>query len=171
MSHQHTTESILDAPLRLACSSTPALSSAEVVFGLLSHSLTLLADAGHNLRDVMGCSSPGARAISTAAVRPNALPTACAAPPSSPRSSMPFFFLSSVGAIAAEAIRRLREPAPVAGLTMIWVAAAGVVINGRHRLDVHRRSERRSQYSRRFPSYGGGRGRLRRRGRGGLHHS
>ena len=27
---------------------------AEVVFGLLSHSLSLLADAGHNLGDVMG---------------------------------------------------------------------------------------------------------------------
>jgi cobalt-zinc-cadmium efflux system protein len=38
--------------------------------------------------------------------------------------------LVSVGAIAWEAIRRLREPAPVAGLTIIWVAALGVVING-----------------------------------------
>ena len=36
----------------------------------------------------------------------------------------------SVGAIAWEAIRRLREPAAVAGLTIIWVAALGVVING-----------------------------------------
>ena len=102
----------------------------EVVFGLLSHSLTLLADAGHNLSDVMGLLiawgatslerrgptqrfTYGLRRTSVLAALANAI-----------------LLLVSVGAIALEAIRRLREPAPVAGLTMIWVAAAGVIING-----------------------------------------
>ena len=104
--------------------------AAEVVFGLLSDSLTLLADAGHNLSDVMGLliawgalslerRSPtkrftyGLRRTSVLAALANAI-----------------LLLVSVGAIAWEAIRRLREPAPVAGLTIIWVAALGVVING-----------------------------------------
>jgi cobalt-zinc-cadmium efflux system protein len=103
---------------------------AEVVFGLLSHSLSLLADAGHNLGDVMGLlmawaatglerRSPtqrftyGLRRTSVLAALFNAI-----------------LLLVSVGAIAWEAIRRMRDPAPVAGLTMIWVAAAGVIVNG-----------------------------------------
>lgn len=102
----------------------------EVVFGLLGDSLTLLADAGHNLSDVTGLlvawgalslqrRSPtkrftyGLRRTSVLAALANAI-----------------LLLVSVGAIAWEAIRRLREPAPVAGLTIIWVAALGVVING-----------------------------------------
>ncbi|MEO6992767.1 MAG: cation diffusion facilitator family transporter, partial [Lacunisphaera sp.] len=39
------------------------------------------------------------------------------------------FLLVSVGVIAWEAIARLREPAPVAAHTIIWVAAVGIVIN------------------------------------------
>ncbi len=103
---------------------------AEVVFGLLSHSLSLLADAGHNLSDVLGLlmawaatnlarRSPterftyGLRRTSVLAALFNAI-----------------LLLVSIGAIAWEAIRRIREPEPVLGLTMIWVAAAGVVVNG-----------------------------------------
>jgi cobalt-zinc-cadmium efflux system protein len=103
---------------------------AEVGFGLLSHSLTLLADAGHNLGDVMGLLiawaatnlerrsatkryTYGLRRTSVLAALFNAL-----------------LLLVGVGAIGWEAIRRLREPVPVAGLTIIWVAAAGVLVNG-----------------------------------------
>jgi cobalt-zinc-cadmium efflux system protein len=103
---------------------------AEVGFGLLSHSLTLLADAGHNLSDVLGLVvawaatnlqkrratqryTYGLRRSSVLAALFNAL-----------------LLLVSVGAIAWEAIRRLVHPEPVGGLTIIWVAAAGVVING-----------------------------------------
>jgi cobalt-zinc-cadmium efflux system protein len=103
---------------------------AEVIFGLLSHSLSLLADAGHNLGDVMGLlvawaasnlarRSPserftyGLRRTSVLAAFFNAI-----------------LLLVSIGAIAWEAIRRITQPEPVLGLTMIWVAAAGVVVNG-----------------------------------------
>ena len=103
---------------------------AEVVFGLISSSLTLLADAGHNLGDVMALLMAwaaanlerrratarytyGLRRTSVLAALFNAI-----------------LLLVSVGAIAAEAIRRIREPSPVGGLTMIWVAAAGVIVNG-----------------------------------------
>jgi cobalt-zinc-cadmium efflux system protein len=103
---------------------------AEVIFGLLSHSLSLLADAGHNLGDVMGLlmawaasnlarRSPserftyGLRRTSVLAAFFNAI-----------------LLLVSIGAIAWEAIRRITQPEPVLGLTMIWVAAAGVLVNG-----------------------------------------
>jgi cobalt-zinc-cadmium efflux system protein len=103
---------------------------AEVIFGLLSHSLSLLADAGHNLGDVMGLlmawaasnlarRSPterftyGLRRTSVLAALFNAI-----------------LLLVSVGAIAWEAIRRISHPEPVLGLTMIWVALIGVIVNG-----------------------------------------
>lgn len=37
--------------------------------------------------------------------------------------------LLAVGGIAWEALRRLQDPMPVLGLTLIWVAGVGVVIN------------------------------------------
>jgi cobalt-zinc-cadmium efflux system protein len=89
-----------------------------------------LADAGHNLSDVMGLLiSWGATSLErrgptkrfTYGLRRTSVLAALA---------NAILLLVSVGAIALEAVRRLREPEPVAGLTMIWVAAAGVLING-----------------------------------------
>ncbi len=117
-------------PLPSACCSTPRFIVGEVVFGLLSHSLSLLADAGHNLGDVMGLLMAwaasnlvrrsaterftyGLRRTSVLAALFNAI-----------------LLLVGVGAISLEAIRRLSQPEPVLGLTMIWVAGVGVVING-----------------------------------------
>lgn len=37
--------------------------------------------------------------------------------------------LVAVGAIGREAVGRFRDPGPVASTTMIWVAAAGVMVN------------------------------------------
>ena len=59
---------------------------------------------------------------------------------------------------------------PVAGLTMIWVAALGVCDQRYHRLDVHRRPQTRSQRPRRFHSHGGGCGVSAGVVDGGLHH-
>jgi len=38
--------------------------------------------------------------------------------------------LIAVGAIALEALRRFKTPAPVAGTTVVWVAALGILVNG-----------------------------------------
>jgi cobalt-zinc-cadmium efflux system protein len=38
--------------------------------------------------------------------------------------------LIAVGGIAVEAISRIREPAAVAGWTVVWVAALGILVNG-----------------------------------------
>ncbi len=101
----------------------------EAVFGLLSDSLALLADAGHNLSDVislilawgagrLGELKPskrhtyGWKSSTILAALMNAL-----------------LLLAAIGAIAWEAIQRLSEPHPVAGATIIVVAAVGVVIN------------------------------------------
>lgn len=130
MSHSHDHAIDYGRAFAIGVALNGAFIVAEVVFGLFSHSLTLLADAGHNLGDVLGLlmawgasnlqeRSPterytyGFRRTSVLAALFNAL-----------------LLLVSVGAIAWEAIRRIVNPEPVAGLTIIWVAAAGVLVNG-----------------------------------------
>lgn len=101
----------------------------QVVFGLLAHSLALLADAGHNLGDVLGLLLAwwASHLVKT---RPTERRTYGLG-----RSSVlaalanAIFLLVAVGGITWEAVRRFRDPAPVAGGTVMWVAGAGIVIN------------------------------------------
>jgi len=99
-------------------------------FGFLSNSVALIADAGHNLSDVLGlvCAwtamflgrrPPGARFTyglgrsSVLAALANAV-----------------LLLLACGAIAWEAVGRLASPPAVAGATVMGVAASGILING-----------------------------------------
>jgi cobalt-zinc-cadmium efflux system protein len=101
----------------------------EVVYGVLAHSLALVADAGHNMGDVLGlllawgatflARTPpterrtyGLRSSSILAALFNAI-----------------FLLITVGAIAWEAIRRFGDPTVVQARIVIWVSVIGVVIN------------------------------------------
>jgi cobalt-zinc-cadmium efflux system protein len=99
------------------------------VYGILAHSVALLADAAHNLGDVLGLLLAwGASALSrrqATARRTYGLR----------RTSILAAFLNSAlllfatGGIAWEAVRRLSEPAPVASKTVMIVAAIGIAVN------------------------------------------
>ncbi len=101
----------------------------EFVYGHLAHFLALMADAGHNLSDVLALSLAWGAAV-LARRRPTPGRTY-----GMRRSSIlaalvnAIVLLVAVGAIAWEAVRRFRELAPVAGKTVIGVAVIGVVIN------------------------------------------
>lgn len=101
----------------------------EAVFGVLSNSLALLTDAGHNLSDVLGLLLAwGAAAL--ARRRPSARRTygfSRATILASLFSGL--LLMGAVGAIGWEALNRLMEPAAPAGKTIMIVAAIGVVIN------------------------------------------
>jgi cobalt-zinc-cadmium efflux system protein len=101
----------------------------EAGFGFVAHSVALLADAGHNLSDVLGLavawggatlarSAPskrftyGLRGSSILAALANAL-----------------LLLVALGAIVLEAVQRFGEPASVAGPTVSVVAAVGIAVN------------------------------------------
>ena len=102
----------------------------EAVYGIMAGSMALLADAGHNLSDVLGLViawgaatlanrhptaryTYGLRSSSILAALLNAL-----------------MLLVAITVIAVEAIRRFAEPAPVVGHTVMIVAAIGIVVNG-----------------------------------------
>lgn len=102
----------------------------EAGLGLWANSLALLADAGHNLGDVLGLLLAwGASYLSSR--RPTARRTYGLR-----RSSILAALLNTVvllvaiGGIAWEAIKRLQNPEPVSGLVVVGVAAAGVMVNG-----------------------------------------
>jgi cobalt-zinc-cadmium efflux system protein len=102
---------------------------AQVLFGLAAHSLALLSDAGHNLGDVMGlCMAWGASML---AQRRPTLRYTYGLRRSTILASLAnaILLLVAVGGITWEAVRRFGEHERVAGITVIWVAAVGVVIN------------------------------------------
>ena len=103
--------------------------AAEIVFGIAANSVALLADAMHNLGDVAALLLSWAAAILARRA------------PTSRRSygwgrfsilaalANGLMLMLAVGAIAWEAVQRLRAPEPVAEVTVIWVAAIGIAIN------------------------------------------
>jgi cobalt-zinc-cadmium efflux system protein len=101
----------------------------EVAFGVLSGSLALLADAGHNLSDVLGLLLAwGANYLGRR--KPTGRRTYGWGRTSILAALINGVLLYvAVGAIALEAIGRIAQPAPVAPQTVIIVAAIGAVIN------------------------------------------
>ncbi|HIG65958.1 MAG TPA: cation transporter [Methyloprofundus sp.] len=104
--------------------------SVEFVYGFIANSTALMADAGHNLSDVLGlvlawgaailsrrAPSPlysyGLRSTSILAALANAM-----------------ILLLACGAISWEAIMRFQQPIEVAGLTVTLVAGIGIIVNG-----------------------------------------
>ncbi len=102
----------------------------EVIFGLISNSLALLSDAGHNLSDVLGLvMAYVASELAKKAAGPRRTygwkrGTVMAA------LFNALLLLLGVGAIFWEAIMRFGKPPEVAGGTVIWVAALGILVNG-----------------------------------------
>jgi len=103
---------------------------AEAWFGIASHSLALLADAGHNLGDVLALGLAwGAAVLSrrgpsrrfTYGLRSTSILAALA---------NAIILLVVTGGIAWEGLWRLWHPVAVAGNTVAWVAAAGIAVNG-----------------------------------------
>ncbi len=131
-SHNHShamTPDSLDRAMMIGVSLNLIFVLVEFGFGFFSGSLALLADAGHNASDVVGLLL--AWGASFLARRPPSQKFTFGLR----RATIYAAFLNAVLLLAAcavilwEAVYRLNDPAPVAGFTMIAVAAIGVVIN------------------------------------------
>jgi len=103
---------------------------AEVVGGFYTHSLSLLTDAGHNLSDVASLAL-ALLAFKLSGVAKNSKYTY-----GYKRSTIvvsllnAIILLAAVVLIAYEAAMRFMHPEPVAGATIAWIAAAGILVNG-----------------------------------------
>lgn len=101
----------------------------EAVYGVIAGSMALVADAGHNLSDVLGLVI--AWTASVLAARPPSARFTYGFKSSSILAALgnAAFLLVALGAILVETVRRLIEPEPVAGGPVMAVAAVGIVIN------------------------------------------
>ncbi|MDF3624980.1 cation diffusion facilitator family transporter [Brytella acorum] len=103
---------------------------AEALWGFWAHALALLADAGHNLSDVLGLAAAwlahrlAQRAPSTRFTYGLKRSTIISA------LFNAMLLMLVTGGIVWEAVLRLLHPAPVAGWTVTIVAAIGILING-----------------------------------------
>jgi cobalt-zinc-cadmium efflux system protein len=102
----------------------------EAIYGWLANSMALLADAGHNLGDVLGLLVAWIATVlarrqpshtHTYGLKRGTILAALA---------NAVLLLVAVGAISVEALRRLSQPAEVASVTVMAVAAIGIAING-----------------------------------------
>jgi cobalt-zinc-cadmium efflux system protein len=103
----------------------------EAALGVFSGSLALLADAGHNLSDVLGLLLAWG-AFRLARRAPTARRTYGLGRTTILAALLNAVLLAAVsGGIAWEAVRRLASGAgPVAGSVVMWAAGAGIVVNG-----------------------------------------
>ena len=102
----------------------------QVIVGLKVNSLSLLSDAGHNFLDVSGL------AFSLLAFRLTRSKATERLTYGYKKSSIliallnTIILLLSIGAIGYEAILRFKNPEPLDGITVAWIALIGIFING-----------------------------------------
>lgn len=106
-----------------------AFVAAEFSAGIISGSMSLLSDAGHNLSDIASL------ILAMLAFRLAKVPPTAKYTYGYKKSTVlvsllnAIILLVAVGLIIAESIHKLRNPQPVSGGLIIWVAGIGVVIN------------------------------------------
>jgi cobalt-zinc-cadmium efflux system protein len=140
----------LNARMAIAVALNVAFVLVEGGFGFLSNSVALIADAGHNLSDVLGLLCAwGAMVLQR---RPPGGKFTYGLGRSSVLAALmnAVLLLLACGAIAWEAAERLASPPVVAGATVMLVAAVGIVLNGASAMLLHAGSHgdlnRRSAY-------------------------
>ncbi len=103
---------------------------AEAAYGYIGNSTALLADAGHNLSDVLGLFVAWGASVAAKQAPSGRFTYGFRASTILAALANAIFLLVAIGAIGWEAILRLREPEPVAGLMVMVVAGIGILING-----------------------------------------
>jgi len=125
-SHSHATGRVL----RISLGVTALYIALLVVAGIRAHSLALLSEAGHNLSDFL------ALLLSLAAVYLEGRPPSATKTYGYRRAGVLAALVNSLSLVVVsffifyEAFRRIQHPEHVHAGLMIWVAAAGVVMNG-----------------------------------------
>ena len=116
--------------LRVSLLVTAAYIGLLVVAGIRAHSLALLSEAGHNLTDFV------ALLLSLVAVYFHSRPPSATHTYGYHRAGVLVALVNAASLVAIsflifyEGVRRIQQPAEVHAGTMIWVAAAGVIMNG-----------------------------------------
>ena len=101
----------------------------EAGFGFVAHSVALLADAGHNLSDVLGLAVAWGAVALTKKAPTKRFTYGLKGTTILAALTNALLLLVALGAIVLEAAQRLAAPAPVQGETVSIVAAVGIAVN------------------------------------------
>ena len=128
--HHHVDPNGNGRAFALAISLNVIFVAIEFSYGFIANSTALMADAGHNLSDVLGLLVAWGAAMLTRRA-PDARYT-YGLRSSSILAALfnALILMLACGAIGWEAVHRFSNPAPVEGVTVAIVAAIGVAING-----------------------------------------
>jgi cobalt-zinc-cadmium efflux system protein len=128
--HHHGDPNTMGRAFAIAIVLNTAFVGIEFFYGFLANSTALMADAGHNLSDVLGLMLAWGAAI-LAKRAPNGRYT-YGLRSSSMLAALfnAMLLMAACGGIAWEAVQQLIHPDPVAGLTMSVVAGVGILVNG-----------------------------------------
>ena len=102
----------------------------EFGYGFIANSTALMADAGHNLSDVLGLMLAWGAAILTKRATSTRYTYGLRSTSILAALANALLLMLACGAIGWEAVHRFANPAPVAGTTVAVVAAIGVAVNG-----------------------------------------
>jgi len=106
-----------------------AFVACEFGAGIFSGSTALMADAGHNLSDVLGLAMAGGAAVLARRAAGKQLTYGFGKATVLAALANALLLIFACGAIAFEAVQRLAEPAPVHSAVIMIVAGIGFVIN------------------------------------------
>jgi cobalt-zinc-cadmium efflux system protein len=101
----------------------------EAGYGLVAHSLALIADAGHNLSDVVSLLLAWGASVLAGKTPTEKRTYGFRKVTIMASLSGAILLLVALGGITWEAVHRFMQPHPVAGVVIVVVAAIGVVIN------------------------------------------
>ncbi|MDP3761443.1 MAG: cation diffusion facilitator family transporter [Ramlibacter sp.] len=127
--HGHHTPDNFNAAFAVGIGLNTAFVAIEAFYGWKVDSLALLADAGHNLSDVIGLVLAWGGALA-GRLRPDARHTY-----GWKRAGILAAFINALlllvamGSLAWEAVHRLQAPEPIEGITIMVVAGIGILVN------------------------------------------
>lgn len=128
--HHHGDPNTMGRAFAIAIVLNTAFVGIEFFYGFLANSTALMADAGHNLSDVLGLMLAWGAAI-LAKRAPNHQYTYGLRSTSMLAALFnAMLLMAACGGIAWEAVQQLVHPDPVAGLTVSVVAGVGILVNG-----------------------------------------
>ena len=128
--HDHAHAGSFDRAFAIGIALNIAFVAIEALYGFLADSVALLADAGHNLSDVLGLALAWGGATLAKAPPSKRFTYGLAGSTILAALGNAVLLLVALGAIVLEAIQRFAAPPEVAGATVSVVAAIGILVNG-----------------------------------------
>ncbi len=127
--HGHGAAPNMNGAFALAIALNLGFTGVEFVYGFLAQSSALMADAGHNLSDVLGLVMAWVGALLARRVPDSRFTYGLRGSSILAALGNGMFLMIACGAIGWDAVRRLMDPPEVASVTVMVVAAIGVLIN------------------------------------------